>query len=58
MPIEIVDGTSFLKIAEEETEYDYILANDIYLYEYEIMTDTSKIKSFEIHPGNKRFKFI
>lgn len=47
MPIEIVDGASFLETAEEETAYDYILANDIYLYEYEVMADTSKIKSLD-----------
>ncbi len=47
MPIEITDGNSLLEISQEETAYDYILAKDIYLYDFETINETTKIKSLD-----------
>ena len=46
-PMEIADSTSFVNIPTTEFAQDYILSNDLYLYEYSPMIDTSKILSLD-----------
>ena len=46
-PAQISNAQEFLNAVNGETEEDYILTNDIYLYEYTTQTDTSKIRSLD-----------
>ena len=49
VPETISDANQFIAMADEEIEEpkDYILTKDIYLYEWEALPDTSKIKSLD-----------
>ena len=47
MPLEISDANAFRNINDANEPNDYILSSNIYLYNYEVITDTSKIKSLD-----------
>ena len=47
LPKEIANVDAFKNIQNEELAQDYILTNDLYLYDYETIPDTSKINSLD-----------
>lgn len=47
LPKEIANSESFLGIVNEEEAHDYILTNDLYLYDFTTIANTNKITSFD-----------